>query len=116
MRGSKEATSAAAVMERAKIDKYRNYARAINAEFIPFILESHGAMGSGAKEVLQRLADHAGKMRGSPGEVISDVFIKRARRIISITLQRGNAWALWRAERNGRRRSAIGGGAHGGGA
>jgi hypothetical protein len=85
---------AAAAYERVKVKDYAEAAQAEGAPFCPFIVESHGTMGARCRDLLKIFAQDAGVngfalCDGFEGE---QRFIARALRLISFTLQRGNAF------------------------
>lgn len=78
---------AAARREQEKIEEYKTYAAQQHAVFVPFVLESLGTLGKQARRYIDKLGDAA---EAYSGEAAAS-FRARARSIISMTLQLGNA-------------------------
>jgi len=78
-----------ALAERAR-DKRRLYVescKAMDAEFEPFVVESHGFMHSSASKVVARLARHCAEVVGGRETEMRGYITRR----VAVALQRGNA-------------------------
>jgi hypothetical protein len=86
-RAATTAGSAALLREQTKHGRYDEWARARNARFSPFVVESFGAFGKSCETVFRFLAREAEARVGTP----PTEFISEARTRVSFALQRGNA-------------------------
>jgi len=90
-----------AFQERAKVTKYIALARALGFNFMPFGIETYGAWGPGATEVLRRLTRHAeAEYRVDTSESVgwcAPHIAEVARQWVSVALFRGNAQILRRS-------------------
>jgi hypothetical protein len=78
---------AAGTYEKAKQREYEEAAKAENAAFAPFVMESFGAVGHRSLPLLNMLGEEAA-VHGHEGET---QFVARALRVLSFELQRANA-------------------------
>ena len=84
--------AAAAYTEKAKYTKYTALAARQAATFLPFVLESYGAFGKRANEVLRILRKAAkNTLLALSSELTVDSFAAHAARTLSVALQKGNA-------------------------
>ena len=88
-RKSDKPCAAANDMQATKNRKYKDWALALGAKFLPFVLETHGALGQQAEDVLKLLTKAASASSHLPMPVRD--FMKYTRQALSISLQRGNA-------------------------
>jgi len=80
--------AAANDLQSTKNRKYANWATQRGGRFIPFVLETHGALGKQADAVLKLLA----KVASHSSAVLSVTeFLTLFKQKLSVTLQRGNA-------------------------
>lgn len=103
-KSSKTALAAAKIVGDRKSAKYRALAAAEHKSFLPFVVESYGAMGSAANTLIDQLDQHHKNTESD-----SDWSLKKwANRIISVSIQRGNGRGVAAAIRADRRpRSAA---------
>lgn len=91
-RTSSTPLAAAAYTEKAKYTKYTALAARQAATFLPFVLESYGAFGKRANEVLRILRKAAkNTLLALSSELTVDSFAAHAARTLSVALQKGNA-------------------------
>ena len=84
---------AARERERQKYSKYRNLARAEGRKLVPFVVETLGAIGAGARAVIAAIATDA-----EVQHVESEAeFTQWSYDALSVAIQRGNAMATRRA-------------------
>ena len=88
-RKSPKPLAAATDMEHTKNREYRTWAAERGRKFLPFVLESHGAFGKAAEEVLKTLTKAATTEATSLGMSPKE-FSALARKALSAALQRGN--------------------------
>ena len=89
-RTSANPLAAAGIAEQAKIAKYQELASRRASTFLPFVLESYGAFGKHAQQVLKTLQVAAANSAAAlPSGVGS--FRDHAARCLSMALQKGNA-------------------------
>ena len=75
-------------LQSIKNRKYGDWATQRGGRFIPFVLETHGALGKQAEAVLKLLA----KVASHSSAVLSVTdFLTQFKQKLSVTLQRGNA-------------------------
>jgi len=87
-RKSDRPLAAAADLQGIKNRKYHDWAAQRGGRFLPFVLETHGALGKQAGDVLKLLA----KVAANSAAVLSvSDFLKLFKQKLSVTLQRGNA-------------------------
>ena len=86
-RKSVKPLAAANATEATKNRDYSAWAQALGGKFYGFVMETHGALGKGAVEVLKRLAKAAvtANLAMPPGD-----FLRLAKQSLSVALQRGN--------------------------
>jgi hypothetical protein len=94
---------AAELREASKRTKYQSIADAAECQLIPFVLESYGGWGPGAREVIHRLTQVAVSYTGGGTMTELDV-LSHARKSISLALVVGNARLASTAIRLARRR------------
>jgi len=81
---------AATLRENDKRSKYASLAREKNLSLIPFVLESYGGWGKGARTVLAKVVS-AGVCSSGGGLVSEADALTHARRTVAIALVQGNA-------------------------
>ena len=81
---------AARTRETEKRTKYNHIARAEELELHPFVLESYGGWGQGARTVLGKMAE-AGVLHTGGGDLSETDALQHARQTIAIALVQGNA-------------------------
>jgi hypothetical protein len=87
-RKTEYALAAANDLQSIKNKKYGDWATQRGGRFLPFVLETHGALGKQADAVLKLLA----KVASHSSAVLSVTdFLKEFKQKLSVTLQRGNA-------------------------
>jgi hypothetical protein len=86
-RKSPKPLAAANGLESTKIKDYAAWAQERGGKFYGFVLETHGAFGKGAVEVLKHLAKAAvtANLAMPPGD-----FLRLSKQSLSVALQRGN--------------------------
>ena len=100
------ALATAALGERTKTSKYRRLAAEEKVRFVPFVLESFGAVGAQAARVIASLSSHLDRSLAHDTVIIPLHSFKHwAYRVLSVALQRGNARAVECAARAGHARS-----------
>jgi hypothetical protein len=80
---------AASHKEQEKTRFYERECAAIKAEFIPFIVETHGGIGNKAKQLIERLSTHMSKQHAplmTTSEFTTDLY-----NAIACAVQRHNA-------------------------
>ena len=87
-RKSDRRLAAADDLQATKNRRYKDWALARGGKFLPFVCETHGALGHQAGEVLKLLAKAASNTT-LPMSVRD--FTKHFQQALSVTLQRGNA-------------------------
>ena len=88
-RKSDRPLAAAGDLEARKNTRYKKFAIERGARFLPFIVETHGALGKQTGGVYKILAKKAA-VSNSADLSVTD-FIKQFNQSLSVTLQRGNA-------------------------
>jgi hypothetical protein len=84
----KKAVTDCKARERAKQQKYAVSCKAMSAQFVPFVVESHGYLGDEALRLINALAKHAGEVMGVDEKEMAGYLQRR----VAIAVQRGNAW------------------------
>ena len=74
------------VLRMEKIDKHGPIASRCGMAFVPFVLETYGAAHKAVHGLIKQLAGYAQSNHG----VASAAFTRRAKAILSVTLQKGN--------------------------
>ena len=77
------------IRARSKSDKYRAMAQELGAMVIPFTLETYGALGKSASDLLKRLVDAYSLLPNAP--LSPAAFSVLIRQRVSVALQKGNA-------------------------
>ena len=86
-RACKTTAAAAVAAEKRKESQWEEFADRPQYEFVPFALESYGALGPQAVEYVKEL----GSVASASGRVPKSVFVMNAYKILSCALQKGNA-------------------------
>ena len=81
--------------EQRKIAAYRDVCARHQVEFLPFGMETHGALGSGASQVVSLIAAQAFRNMGADPVIFRADFLDA----LSLTLQKSNAQVLIKAVR-----------------
>src|SRR5690349_20816206 len=84
-------------VEHAAVIKRNHYgvlAKVIGAKFHPFIIEHHGSMGYEAIDIINQLANESHNVNSS---ISAAEYRSRMYTIISVSLQKGNAFKFARA-------------------
>jgi hypothetical protein len=103
---SERSCAAADAMQAIKNRHYKDWALERGGKFFPFILETHGALGRQAEDVLKLLTKAAS---AAPLPVSVREFMQNTRQALSITLQRGNALVAKMGAINARAAAATAG-------
>ena len=86
---AQERQGGAAVREDSKTNKYRNYASAAEAKFVPFVMKSFGTIGKQALQFIDNIVIHA--YDAAPNLFSIAAFRREIINSLSTTLQIANA-------------------------
>jgi hypothetical protein len=105
-------TSAVVSREKDKIRHYAELPASGEMDFLPFVFESHGALGECARRVIEHLSRYGAAQNGCSESVMAG-YIKR---VVAIAIQRGNAGldSMARGRQAGSYGAAVGRGMIGG--